>query len=100
MRSRSLTARCESNAWTPGARWCSLEQSRLAWAFELRRTDGHTRLSSHNSFCPSKLRLRDWLACPIIEPGSWVMQRKMLLTIKQRAGTLNRTSGRDGHGGN
>ena len=29
--------------------------------------------------------MRDKLAYPIIEPGSWVMERKMLLTIKQRA---------------
>ena len=58
------------------------------WAFELRRTDGRTRLISRNSFDTSKLRLQDWIAYPIIEPGSWVMERKMLLTIKQRAETL------------
>jgi len=31
------------------------------------------------------------LAYPVIEPGSWVMERKMLLTIKQRAERLART---------
>ena len=61
------------------------------WAFELRRSDGHTRLISRNSFDTSKLRLQDWLAYPIIEPGSWVMERKMLRTIKRRAETLFRT---------
>ena len=58
------------------------------WAFELRPTDGRTRLISRNSFDTSKLRFQDWIAYPIIEPGSWVMERKMLLTIKQRAETL------------
>ena len=32
--------------------------------------------------------MRDKLAYPIIEPGSWVMERKMLLTIKQQAEQL------------
>jgi hypothetical protein len=39
-------------------------------------------LISRNSFDTSALTLQDWLAYPIIEPGSWVMERKMLLTIK------------------
>ena len=60
------------------------------WAFELRPTDGHTRLISRNSFDISALRLQDWLAYPVIEPGSWVMERKMLLTIKERAESLAR----------
>jgi hypothetical protein len=63
------------------------------WAFELRPTNGHTRLISRNSFDTSKLRRQDWLAYPIIEPGSWVMERKMLLTIKQHAEELARTQG-------
>jgi hypothetical protein len=58
------------------------------WAFELRRSDGHTRLISRNSFDTARLRMQDWLAYPVIEPGSWVMERKMLLTIKQRAEAL------------
>jgi hypothetical protein len=58
------------------------------WAFELRPTDGHTRLISRNSFDTSALRLQDWVAYPAIEPGSWVMERKMLLTIKQRSESL------------
>jgi hypothetical protein len=32
--------------------------------------------------------VKDKLVYPVIEPGSWVMERKMLLTIKQRAERL------------
>ncbi|HXZ73824.1 MAG TPA: hypothetical protein VEH31_23540 [Streptosporangiaceae bacterium] len=35
--------------------------------------------------------VKDKFAYPVIEPGSWVMERKMLLTIKQRAERLART---------
>jgi hypothetical protein len=68
---RAMVIRSSNGAWL--------------WAFELRPTDGHTRLISRNSFDTSALRLQDWLAYPVIEPGSWVMERKMLLTIKQRS---------------
>ena len=61
------------------------------WSFELRPTNGHTRLISRNRFDASALPVRDKLAYPVIEPGSWVMERKMLLTIKQRAERLART---------
>ena len=71
---RALVFRSSNEAWL--------------WAFELRPTDGHTRLISRNSSDTSKLRLQDWLAYPVIEPGSWVMERKMLLTIKQRSESL------------
>jgi hypothetical protein len=56
------------------------------WTFVLREHDGHTRLISRNRF-----RLRTLLArigmLPM-EPGSLVMERKMLLGIKQRAERL------------
>ena len=52
--------------------------------------NGHTRLISRNRFDTAALSLRDKLAYPIIEPGSWVMERKMLLTVKQRAELLAR----------
>jgi hypothetical protein len=58
------------------------------WSFELRPANGHTRLISRNRFDISALPLRDKLAYPVMEPGSWVMERKMLLTIKQRAEDL------------
>jgi hypothetical protein len=76
---RAMVVRATNGAWL--------------WAFELRAGDGHTRLLSRNSFDTSKLQLKDWLAYPVIEPGSWVMERKMLLTIKQRAESLARSRG-------
>jgi hypothetical protein len=63
------------------------------WSFELRPADGHTRLISRNRFDTALLPLRDKLAYPVIEPGSWVMERKMLRTIGQRAEQLARTQG-------
>ena len=60
------------------------------WSFELRPVNGHTRLISRNRFDTSALPVRDKLAYPVIEPGSWVMERKMLRTIKQRAEHLAR----------
>jgi hypothetical protein len=73
-RERAMVVRSSNGAWV--------------WAFELRPSDGHTRLISRNSFDTARLRMQDWLAYPVIEPGSWVMERKMLLTIKQRAEAL------------
>jgi hypothetical protein len=61
------------------------------WSFELRPVNGHTRLISRNRFATAALPMRDKLAYPVIEPGSWVMERKMLLSIKQRAERLART---------
>jgi hypothetical protein len=58
------------------------------WSFELRPANGHTRLISRNRFDTSVLPVKDKLAYPVIEPGSWVMERKMLLTIKKRAERL------------
>ncbi len=63
------------------------------WSFELRPAGERTRLISRNRFDTSALPLKDKLAYPVIEPGSWVMERKMLLTIKQRAERLARTQG-------
>src|ERR1700757_2846915 len=63
------------------------------WCFERRPAGGHTRLISRNRFDTAALPWKDKLAYPIIEPGSWVMERKMLLTIKQRAERLARTPG-------
>jgi hypothetical protein len=73
-REQAMVVRSSNGAWV--------------WAFELRPSDGHTRLISRNSFDTTHLRMQDWLAYPVIEPGSWVMERKMLLTIKQRAEAL------------
>jgi hypothetical protein len=61
------------------------------WSFELRPAGEHTRLISRNRFDAAALPVKDKLAYPVIEPGSWVMERKMLLTIKQLAEHLART---------
>ena len=55
------------------------------WSFELRPANERTRLISRNRFDTSARPVRDKLAYRVIEPGSWVMERKMLRTIKQRA---------------
>ena len=60
------------------------------WAFELRPVDGCTRLVSRNRIDRSRWTARDWLGYPVMEPGSWVMERKMLLTIRDLAERLAR----------
>ena len=74
---RAMVIRSSNHAWV--------------WSFELRPANGHTRLISRNRFDTSALPAKDKLAYPVIEPGSWVMERKMLLTIKRRAERLART---------
>ncbi len=71
---RAMVVRSSNHAWV--------------WSFELRPENGHTRLISRNRFATADLPMRDKLAYPVIEPGSWVMERKMLLTIKERAERL------------
>jgi hypothetical protein len=75
---RAMVVRSSNKAWV--------------WSFELRPANGHTRLISRNRFDISRLPARDKLAYPIMEPGSWVMERKMLLTIKRLAEGLARTA--------
>jgi len=56
------------------------------WSFVLREEDGRTRLLSRNRFrLPT---LRDRLGMLPMEPGSLVMERKMLRGIKRRAESL------------
>ena len=74
---RVIAVRSSNHAWV--------------WSFELRPAGDHTRLISRNRFDVSALPVKDKLAYPVIEPGSWVMERKMPLTIKRRAGCLART---------
>jgi len=71
---RAMVFRSSNHAWV--------------WSFELRPAAGHTRLISRNRFDTSALPWKDKLAYPVVEPGSWVMERQMLLTIKQRAERL------------
>jgi hypothetical protein len=53
------------------------------WTFVLREHDGGTRLISRNRFRLPTLKAR--LGMLPMEPGSLVMERKMLRGIKQRA---------------
>jgi hypothetical protein len=56
------------------------------WTFVLDENDGRTRLISRNRF--RLPRLRDKIGMIPMEPGSLIMERKMLLGIKQRAERL------------
>jgi hypothetical protein len=56
------------------------------WAFVLEEQDGKTRLISRNRFRLPKLK--DKVGMIPMEPGSLIMERKMLLGIKQRAEQL------------
>jgi hypothetical protein len=62
------------------------EDGNWVWSFVLRPVDQRTRLISRNRFRTPTLAAR--LALLPMEPCSLVMERKMLLGIKQRAGTL------------
>jgi hypothetical protein len=53
------------------------------WTFVLEESDGRTRLISRNRF--RLPRLRDKIGMIPMEPGSLIMERKMLHGIKQRA---------------
>ncbi|WP_338758130.1 SRPBCC family protein [Nocardia vulneris] len=56
------------------------------WSFGLYPTDGGTRLVSRNRIAVPGARLPNRLFNRLVmEPGSWVMERKMLIGIKQRA---------------
>jgi hypothetical protein len=60
------------------------------WSFVLDEEDGKTRLISRNRF--RLPRLRDRVGMLPMEPGSLVMERKMLRGIKKRAEQLARVS--------
>jgi hypothetical protein len=62
------------------------EDGNWVWAFVLEPHDGGTRLISRNRFRLPTLAARVGMA-PMV-PGSLVMERKMLLGIKQRAERL------------
>jgi hypothetical protein len=61
------------------------------WTFVLKKTDGVTRLISRNRFCLP--RLVDRIGMMPMEPASLLMERKMLLGIKQRAERLAAAGG-------
>lgn len=65
------------------------EHGDWVWSFILREEDGRTRLISRNRFRLPNVQAR--LGILPMEPGSLVMERKMLLGIKQRAERLARS---------
>ncbi len=65
------------------------EDGSWVWSFVLRVDGGTTRLISRNRFRLPSLAMR--VAMLPMEPGSLIMERKMLLGIKQRAERLARS---------
>jgi hypothetical protein len=63
------------------------------WSFVLDEKDGKTRLISRNRF--RLPRTKDKLGMIPMEPGSLVMERKMLRGIKERAERLARSAGEE-----
>jgi proline iminopeptidase len=63
------------------------EDGRWVWTFVLRESGGSTRLISRNR-SPAARSLREGIAMLVMEPGSLVMERKMLQGIKERAERL------------
>jgi len=71
------------------------DDSNWVWAFSMAPADAGTRLISRNRIAtPSASCLVRALNTYVMEPGSLIMERKMLIGIKQRAERLARGSGR------
>jgi hypothetical protein len=68
---RILTTRSERGDWV--------------WTFALEPRDGSTRLISRNRIAMTGASAGQRLGMLVMEPGSLVMERKMLLGIKERA---------------
>ena len=68
---RTLVIRSDDGTWV--------------WAFVLQDLDGGTRLLSRNRLAMPDASLGDRIGMAVMEPGSLVMERKMLLGIKERA---------------
>ncbi len=68
------------------------EDGRWVWSFVLAEDDGVTRLVSRNRISTGGLSQGGKLGMAVMEPGSLVMERKMLLGIKQRAERLAATA--------
>lgn len=66
------------------------EDGKWVWTFVLVEEDGVTRLLSRNRISTGGLSPGGKLGMAVMEPGSLVMERKMLLGIKQRAERLAR----------
>jgi hypothetical protein len=70
------------------------EDGRWVWSFVMTESGGSTRLVSRNR-APAPASLKEKIAMLVMEPGSLVMERKMLQGIKERAERLA-MSGRKG----
>jgi hypothetical protein len=70
-REQTLSNRSEAGDWV--------------WTFVLVPEGGSTRLISRNRIAMKGAAAGQWLGMLVMEPGSLVMERKMLLGIKQRA---------------
>jgi hypothetical protein len=67
------------------------EDGNWVWAFVLNAVDGTTRLVSRNRIAaPEASPLTRSINIIVMEPGSLIMERKMLLGIKERAERLGR----------
>ena len=71
---RALVTRSEDGTWV--------------WAFVLDAANGGTRFISRNRIAMREPSLGDRIGMAVMEPGSLVMERKMLLGIKERAERL------------
>ncbi len=71
---RALVTRSEDGTWV--------------WAFVLEDLGGRTRLLSRNRIAMPDPSLGDRIGMAVMEPGSLVMERKMLHGIKERAERL------------
>ena len=80
-RERALVTRSEDGTWV--------------WSFVLEAAGSGTRLVSRNRIAMRGASLGDRIGMAVMEPGSLVMERKMLLGIKQRAERLAARSAAD-----
>jgi hypothetical protein len=71
---RALVTRSDDGTWV--------------WAFVLEDLGGRTRLLSRNRIAMPDASLGDRIGMAVMEPGSLVMERKMLRGIKERAERL------------
>jgi hypothetical protein len=71
---RALVTRSEDGTWV--------------WSFVLDEVNGGTRFISRNRIAMPEPSLGDRIGMAVMEPGSLVMERKMLLGIKERAERL------------
>jgi hypothetical protein len=67
------------------------DDGKWVWAFVLVPDDGRTRLISRNRIRSGE-SLASRVRLALMTPGSWVMERKMLNGIKERAERLARDS--------